>query len=219
MAGKSVDPKIQAARMASLCIVWGALAAVAYLGLISAVTDFLVSTGLWQRPTMDSGLRLLHLTTYKSFSTVVLIGIPVAIVAVIALGIAARVRPTLIAVPALLVAAAAVGLTGVALVFADVVLTASNGKEFIVALATIVVVAVLLRLQKFVRRFNQRAPGATSLLFAVVTIAYLIMSNGANISQIILSQIHVWLALIAFTIALISSARLVGAVQRMRRGK
>ena len=81
-----------------------------------------------------------------------------------------------------------------------------NGVQFIVALLTIVIVSILLRLQRGIRRFFRRSPAVASLLFAAVTIFYLIISNGANISTLVLQQVDVWLSLLAFAIVLYRQA-------------
>ncbi|HEV2457524.1 MAG TPA: hypothetical protein VGS80_04100, partial [Ktedonobacterales bacterium] len=73
-------------------------------------------------------------------------------------------------------------------------------------------------LPKFIRGCYQRSPVLTTLLFAVVTLAYLILSNGTSLAAIILSQVHVWLATIAFAIASFAALGQVRASRRVGAG-
>jgi hypothetical protein len=91
-----------------------------------------------------------------------------------------------------------------------------NGIQFAVALITIVIVSILLRLQRAIRRFFRRSPALASLLFAAVTVFYLIISNGANISSLVLQQVDVWLSLLAFAIVAYCGVTLVRIGQRLR---
>lgn len=215
-SSKPPHPKVQAARMASLSIAWGLVAGVAYLGLINGVVMQIAhAIPQWSPPTFDTGL--IHIpaahanASLSSLSTVAIAAIPFAIVAVIALGVFARLRPTHPAPSGLLIAAAALGLAGSFLVFLTVVVDdQTNRNNFLVALVTIIIVPVLLRIQRFIKRFYNRTPAVASLLFAALLLAYVFLSNGTSISSIVLSQLDVWLALIAFSIALyagVTSAR------------
>jgi hypothetical protein len=221
MAGKTVDPKTKVARMASLSVSWGILAGIAYLGLIKRAVDYATAQTPWPGFTVDSGLIDIKTSqvasTYQSLTAAALIIVPIAVVAVIALGIAVRVRPTVPALPIAALAAALLGLVGAGEIFVAQVATVQNGTQILVALATIILVAVLVRLQKAIRGFYQRTPALTSLLFAVVTLAYLILSNGTSLAAIVLGQVHVWLATIAFVIAFYAAVAQVRASRRIGR--
>lgn len=222
MLSRKSDPRADARKMSSLAIAWGIVAGIAYLGLISVAITFLKhQVSAWQGITVDPGiLRLAQAKhdTHTTISTLVIAALPVAIVAVIALGIIARARQSLAAVGPLLILAALLGLAGSVLLFLGLVVNEQNGTELAVALATIVIVAILLRLSRYIRRFYGRSPAAASLLFALLTIAYLILSNGGgNISSVVMAQVDVWLSLIAFAIALYSGAVVVRARRRMRK--
>lgn len=188
MSGKSGDAKVRVAKMASLSVAWGVVAGVAYLGLIKRGTDLLVNATPWSGPgvTLDSGLIAIApaqmADQYRSLTSVVLIAIPIAIVAIIALGIAARAMPTLALLSFGVLAAALLGLIGAGVLFLGLVATAKNRSQFVVALATIVLIAVLIRLQRFIRHFYQRAPAAASLILAALIVAYLILGSGTNIT-------------------------------------
>jgi hypothetical protein len=100
-----------------------------------------------------------------------------------------------------------------------VVLTSRNTTEVIVALLTIVVVGVLVRVQKLVRRFYRYSPGVASLVLAALTLAYLILSSGASVSAILLQQVDTWLALLAFLLALYAGVIGMRASRRLSMGK
>ena len=221
MAGKSADAKAQVARMASLSVAWGILAGVAYLGLVKRAVDFAKAQTSWPGFAVDGGLMATNTSQvaagYQTLTSVALIVVPIAAVAVIGLGIAVRVLPSLRALSTVELVAALLGLLSAGVLFLDEVVNAQNRTQFLVALATIVLVGVLLRVQRFIRHFYRRAPALTTLLFAVVTMAYLILSNGTSISAIILGQVHVWLAVIAFAIAFYAAVSQVRAGSRLGR--
>jgi hypothetical protein len=219
------DPRVDAARRASLAIAWGVAAGVAYLGLIYQAVQLIVNAtnGQWSGGNVDQGI--IHAaSTFKGFganyaqiATIVVAALPIAIVATIALGIIARVRPRLSVTAGLLIASGVLGLTASLLLFVALVANLKNGVQFIVALITIVIVSILLRLQKAIRRFFRRSPALASLLFAAVTVFYLIISNGANISSLVLQQVDVWLSLVAFAIVIYCGVSLVRIGQRLRQ--
>lgn len=221
------DPKVDIARRAgraSLAIAWGIAAGVAYLGLIYQAVQLIANAtnGQWSAGTIDQGI--IHAgTTFKEFgasyaqlATIVVAALPVAIIATVVLGVIARARPRTPAIPGLLIASGVLGLVASLLLFVALVANLKNGVQFIVALLTIVIVSVLLRLQRGVRRFFRRSPAIASLLFAGVTIFYLIISNGANISSLVLQQVDVWLSLLAFAIVIYCGVTLIRIGQRLR---
>jgi hypothetical protein len=218
MAGKS-DAKARAVQMASLSVGWAVLAGIAYLGLIN---DALVLVGKqipqFSNP-VDKGLLALKPTdftsTFQSLANTALIVVPIAVVAVLVLGIAARLRPGLALLAWLSLAASLLGLVSAGVIYLGTVIRPATELQFAVAVATIVVIAVLVRLGKFVRRFYQRAPGPTSILFAAVTIADLVLANQTNVTSLILSNVDAWMALLAFVIATYAGIRLVRATQKM----
>jgi hypothetical protein len=216
MPSKPAQSKARAAKMASLSIAWGLVAGVAYLGLIGTiVTHFTGVLPQWTPPTFDSGIvnsPAAHANaSLSSLRTVAVAAIPFAILAVILLGLIARLRPTFLAASGLLMAAACLGLAGTVLVFITVVAdNASTRSGLAVALVTLIAVPILLRVQRFIRRFYNRAPAVVSLLFGALLLIYFIFSNNASISSIVLVQLDYWLGIIAFGIVLyagITSAR------------
>lgn len=218
------DPRVDAAKRASLAIAWGIAAGVAYFGLIYQVMQLIVnaSSGNWQPADIDKGIISFGSVfkefgaTYSTIATIVITAIPVAIIATIVLGIVARARPRFAPTAGLLIAAGILGLAGSLLLFVAIVANLKNGVQFVIALLTIVIVSVLLRLQRAIRRFFGRSPALASLLFAAVTIFYLILSNGANISGLALQQVDIWLSLIAFAIVIYCGVSLVRISRRLR---
>lgn len=221
---QQTDPRVDAAKKASLAIAWGIAAGVAYLGLIYQAVQIIVNAtnGQWSGGNVDHGIITAGSqfkqfdASYAPIATIVIAALPVAIIATIALGIIARGRPRTPAIAGLLIVSGILGLVASLLLFVALVANAKNGIQFVVALITIVIVSILLRLQRTIRRFFRRSPAIASLLFAAVTIFYLIISNGANISSLMLEQVDVWLSLLAFAIVLYCGVSLMRIVQRLR---
>ena len=221
---QQTDPRVDAARRASLAIAWGVAAAVAYLGLIYQAVQLIVNAtkGQWSGGNIDQGIVHAGTTfkqfgeTYAQLATIVVAALPVFIIATIVLGIVARVRPRLTFIAPLLIVCGVLGLAASLLLIVALVANPKNGIQFAVALITIVIVSILLRLQRAIRRFFRRSPALASLLFAAVTVFYLIISNGANISSLVLQQVDVWLSLLAFAIVAYCGVTLVRIGQRLR---
>lgn len=221
---QQTDPRVDAAKKASLAIAWGIAAGVAYLGLIYQAVQIIVNAtnGQWSGGNVDHGIITAGSqfkqfdASYAPIATIVIAALPIAIIATIALGIIARARPRIPAIAGLLIVSGVLGLVASLLLFVALVANAKNGIQFVVALITIVIVSILLRLQRTIRRFFRRSPAIASLLFAAVTIFYLIISNGANISSLMLEQVDVWLSLLAFAIVLYCGVSLMRIVQRLR---
>jgi hypothetical protein len=221
---QQTDPRVDAAKMASLAIAWGIAAGVAYLGLIYQAVQLIVkaTNNNWQGVPVDKGILSFGSvfkqfgSNYAALATIVIAAIPIAIIAAIALGIITRARPRLTFTSGFLIAAGVLGIAGSLLLFVAIVANVKNGIQFVVALLTIVIVSILLRLQRGIRRFFRRSPASASLLFAAVTVFYLILSNGANISGLVLQQVDIWLSLLAFAIVLYCGVSLVRHGRRMR---
>lgn len=219
------DPRTVAAQMSSLAVAWAIAAAIAYLGLIKRAIDLVAAATPWPGVSVDAGLVSLSaarsarfVAPYGNYVVWAVAALPFAIAALAICGIAARARPQLFTVSSVIIMLASIaGEVGALLIFAAQVATRKNGTEFVVALATIILVGVLLRLQHFVRRFYRRSPAIATLVFAILTIVYLALSNGVNISSIILGQVDIWLSMIAFGIALYAGVRLARAARRARK--
>jgi len=218
MPGKQSGSRISASKLATLSITWGAVAGVAYLGLLKTAVDFIEKQTQWAGPgAFDEGLRTFGSAqsgqASTSLGTVAITALPFAIIAVLGIGLATRLRPTMPALPPLLIAAAVLGLAGTALLFINRVVNVEKPVEIIAALGTIVAIPVLLRVQRFVRRFYQRVPAFASLLVGALLLAYLFLTNGTSVSAIIMREVDIYLALGAFTMVLYSGITLV------RRGR
>jgi hypothetical protein len=103
--------------------------------------------------------------------------------------------------------------------FLSVVATANNGKGFILALITGVVVSILLRLQRSIRQSYRTNPALVTLLVALLTLVYLVLSNGTSITAIFLADIDVWLALVGFTIVFYAGIGIARYRRLIPRGK
>jgi len=227
MHGKQLQVRADAHKLAVLALVWGLVAGVAYLGLIKHVVDVIMAATGWAGPStgFDSGLIAIdpgqaadagHVHT--ALYTAAIAALPIAILVIIGLGIVARVRPSVTLLTGLLIPAALLGVVGTLLLFLDVVATVKNRNDFLLALGTLVVIAVLLRLQRFVRHFYRRNPAVVSVIVGLVVLIYIFVTNGTtNLSTIVLSDIDIWLALTAFTIALYCGVVLVRRGHALRR--
>lgn len=221
---QKTDPKVVVLQMSSLAIAWALLAGVAYLGLIKKGIDLIAAQTPWQGIETDSGLIALDAARVERLNATLgmiaqwaVIALPVMIVAALALGILVRARPRFARGGAAGIGAAGLlGLATTLLIFLAQVATRKNGTEFIVALVTIALVAVLLRLQRFVRRFYRRSPAFATLFFAVFTIVYLILANGVNISSIVMSQVDIWLGIVAFAIVVYAGFHMARAGRRAK---
>jgi hypothetical protein len=221
MGSRKGDSRVSALKMASLLIAWGLVALLAYLGGVRKFVDFIVSTKIWPAPgvEIDNGLLKPNLGdfggTYAPIVTATVIALPFAIGAIILFGMILRARPGITILATLSIVASVIGLAGSAFLFLATVANQKNGQGFLIALLTIALVFVLIRLQRFVRRFYQRSPAFATLFFALLAIIFVILSNGTTITSIILSQIDYWLALVAFGITLYASINLTRHSRRL----
>lgn len=227
MHGKHVQIRADAHKIALLALVWGLVAGVAYLGLIKHAVDVIIAATGWAGPStrFDSGLIALdpgqaaqvgH--THTPLYTTAIAALPIAILVIVGLAIVARVRPSATLLTGLLIPAALLGMVGALLFFLDVVATVKNRNDFLLALGTLVAIAVLLRLQRLVRHFYRRNPAVVSVIVGLVLLIYIFVTNGTtSISTIVLSDIDVWLALAAFTIALYCGVVLFRLGHALRR--
>jgi hypothetical protein len=145
--------------------------------------------------------------------------LPIAIIAIIVLGILLRVRPRQGILAGLLIIAGALGLLGSLVFFLRVVATANNGKGFLLALITGVVVSILLRLQRSIRQSYRTNPALVTLLVALLTLIYLVLSNGTSITAIFLADIDVWLVLVGFAIVFYAGIQIARYRRLIPRGK
>lgn len=224
MPFKSSNPRSDARKMASLSIVWGAVAAAAYFGLVLVAVNLVKQATGWPGPgnNIDAGLiKLNHAAPGQgpsSLFTIAVAALPIAIAVSVGLGLAARIRPSLTIFSALIMAAGVVGLAGAILLLVDnVVNVPKNRTDFAVAIGTIVAVPILLRIQRFVRRFYRRTPAVSSLIFAALLAVYLFLSNGTSISSIVLTDIDIWIALAAFAIVLYAGFKLARLAPQVRK--
>jgi hypothetical protein len=229
MRNRNPDGRREVIKRATLCIVWGIVVGVAYFGLIGqGVSAVAKATGLiGSSATIDSGLISLSTSTggvsvpssLHALAIAALADLPIAIIATIVLAILLRVRPRTRLFAGLLITAALLGLAGAVVFFLRVVATVNNGKGFIIAFLTGVIVSLLLRLQRSVRQSYQSNPALVTLVVALLVILYLVLSNGTNITAIVLADVDVWLALIGFAIILFASIGIARYQRSIPHGK
>lgn len=220
MAGKNA--KADASKMASLSIVWGVLAGVAYLGIIALLVSRLSEAGVSGPTVATNGLRSISVDLNGAPAVgllqLLIEALPFAIGAVILLAIGARVLPQLAPLPALLIVAGLIGLIGTAILFVNRMNLTQNRTGFLIALGTIVGLWILTQLRQHVGRLNKNNPAVGSLLLAVLVVAYLVASTIATIPTLILGEIDVWLALVAFVIVIYAGIRMLVASRRLANG-
>jgi hypothetical protein len=221
MGSRKGDSRVSALKMASLLIAWGLVALLAYLGGVRRFVDFVANATPWPGPgiEIDNGLVNPKLGgfggTYGPIVTATIVALPFAIGAIILFGMILRARPGITILASLSIVASVIGLAGSIFLFLATVANEKNGQGFLIALLTIVLIFVLVRLQRFIRRFYQRSPAFATLFFALLAIIFVILSNGTTITAIILSQIDYWLALVAFGITLYASVNLTRHSRRL----
>ena len=225
----TVDPRREVVKRAMLCVAWGVVAAVAYFGLIGQGVSLIAkATGLiGQGETIDSGLINLTNTSggvsvpeaLHALAITALAILPIVIIAIIVLGILLRIRPRQGILASLLIIAGALGVLSSLVFFLRVIATANNTKGFILALITGVVVSILLRLQRSIRQSYRTNPALVTLLVALLTLVYLVLSNGSSITAIFLADIDVWLALVGFAIVFYAGIGIARYRRLIPRGK
>jgi len=213
MGSRKGDSRVSALKMASLLIAWGLVALLAYLGGVSRFVNFLSDAKIWPKPgDIDNGLISpkpgVFGGAYAPIVTATVIALPFAIGAIILFGMILRARPGITILATLSIIASIIGLAGSLFLFLPNVVNKENEQGFLIAVLTIVLVFALVRIQRFVRRFYQRSPAFATLVFGLLAIVFIILSNGTQITGIILKQIDYWLALVAFGITLYASANL-----------
>ncbi len=120
--------------------------------------------------------------------TATVIALPFAIGAIILFGMILRARPGITILATLSIIASIIGLAG-SFLFLPNVVNKENEQGFLIAVLTILLVFALVRIQRFVRRFYQRSPAFATLVFALLAIVFIILSNGTQITGIILSRL------------------------------
>ncbi len=227
MSKKSGDlPQVAAAKRASMGIAWSVVAGVAYLGLISAALNA-VGGSLISANLLADNVALYAIPQakeviggqYASLASAAIAAIPVAIVVGIAIGIAARLRPTTGLFSTLLFLAGLLGLIGVLLLAVTQFANPKKELAFAIAIGTIVVVGLVLRLEHVIRRFYGRSPAIASLILAALILVYFVLTNTTSISSVFLDNLNIWLALVAFAIVVYSGYHHIRAGHRLRKGR
>jgi hypothetical protein len=146
--------------------------------------------------------------------------VPVAAIGVIVLGFIARARNASRVAANLNIAAAIVGIAGTVVMFIPLVAEqASTQQKFLLAAVIVVATTIVSRIQKQLRNLFQDHPTIASLGLLVIAYATLWLANQITFEAIILTQAGVWLALIAFVVALYAAYRTRREAWAARKGK
>jgi uncharacterized membrane protein YiaA len=233
------------AKFASMNIVWGILALASYFVLpwvlvSSSVTKpggFCYSLALNQDKTTTTGfcytldvaqnglklgmgiqagpgnpLSLLFL--------VLVLLIPVAAIGVIVMGFIARVRNASRVETNVNIVAAIVGIAGTVIMFIPLVAENTNiQQKFLFAAVIVVATTIVSRIQKQLRNLFQDHPTIASVGLLVIAYATLYLASQVTFEAIIVTQIGVWLGLIAFVISLYAAYRTSREARAARKGK
>lgn len=146
--------------------------------------------------------------------------IPIAAITVIVLGFIARTRNATKVNTNLNIAAAIVGIVGTILMFIPLVAEQTDTQQkFLFAAAIVVATTIVSRIQKQLRNLFQDHPTIASIGLLVVAYLALYLAGQITFEQIIVTQIGVWLGLIAFVISLYAAYRTRREAWAARKGK
>ncbi len=231
------------AKYATLSIVWGIIALASFVVLpwilhppANTTGGFCYSLALNQDKTTTTGFCYalavaqngLHISGYRGSSgdplsllfLLLVIFIPIAALTNIILGFIAATRSAARPVTNLNIAAAIVGIAGTVIMFIPFVAqNPDNQHKFLFAAVIVVATSVISRVQKQLRKFFQDHPTVASLGLLVIGYAAVWLADQITFTAIILTQVGVWLALIAFVVALYATYRTRREAWAVRKGK
>jgi hypothetical protein len=146
--------------------------------------------------------------------------IPLAAIGVIVLGIIARTRNASKVQTNLNIVAAIVGIVGTVIMFIPLVAEQTDTQQkFIFAAAIVVATAIVSRIQKQLRNLFQDHPTIASVGLLVIAYIALYLASQLTFEAIIVTQVGVWLGLIAFVISLYAAYRTRREAWAARKGK
>ena len=219
-----------AAKFSSLGVVWAVIAAVAFVkgtwiadyssGSAQVVTGLQYTTAILQKGlAVFKGGQTTSLSDPGALAYFVLILlIPVSIVAIFVTSLAMRGHVLRISVVRLYILFGLIGLIAtIALFIPYVVENTKVQGDFLLAAAVVVASGVLTRVQQWLRNLFQKNPAVASVGLLVVTGAVLLLANYTTFAQTILTQVGIWLSLVAFTIVIWSGITLRREAIRARR--
>jgi hypothetical protein len=215
----------EVAKYASLGLVWGVIALLAFIllpwlhdgthGFTYVGTVAQHGVGAIKGNPQGS---LADPVSFLFFLLIVLI--PVASIVVIVTSLIARIRPPSRALLNGTIAAAIVGIAGTLVMFVpNVANNPEDQKKFAFAAGVVVLTGVLSRIQKQLRSLFSDHPTVASLLLLIVVYAFIFSENYATFTSIIFSQSGIWLSLVAFLIATFGGYSMIREMRRARRGK
>ncbi len=146
--------------------------------------------------------------------------IPVAAIGAVVLGFIARARNASRVETNLNIATAIVGIAGTVVMFIPLVAEqAETQQKFLFAAVIVVATTIVSRIQKQLRKLFQDHPTIASVGLLVVAYLTIYLASQITFEAIILTQIGVWLALIAFVISLYAAYRTRREAWAARKGK
>lgn len=213
----------EVAKYATLTFVWGIFALIAFsllpwlhkgaahtTGLTYAIN--VLTKGTKEIPSLGDPLGLLF------FLSIVLI--PLAAVGVLTTSIIARLRQPSRALLGGGIFAAIVGIVGTVGMFIPNVAENPNDQyKFGIAALIVVGSTILSRVQKQLRHFFQDHPTIASVLLLGVAYVSVLSANFATFTTVILDQLGLWLALIAFLVTTYGGFTMERELRRARRGR
>lgn len=211
------------AKYASLSLVWGIIALVAFAALPwlhsgkTSTTGFAyalkaITGGNKEIPSLSDPVGLLF------FLSILLI--PLAAMAVVATSLVARVRAPSHALIAGNIFAAIVGIVGtIGMFIPNVAENPTDQYKFGVAALIVVASTVISRVQKQLRHFFQDHPTVASVLLLGVAYGSVLLANFATFTSIILDQFGLWVTLVAFLVMTYGGYTMQREARRARRGR
>jgi len=146
--------------------------------------------------------------------------IPIAAIGAIVLGAIARARGASRTQANLNIAAAIIGIAGTVVMFVPLVAEQADVQQkFLFAAVIVVATTIISRIQKQLRNLFQDHPTIASLGLLVIAYSTIWLANQITFEAIILTQAGVWLALIAFVVALYAGYRTRREAWAARKGK
>ncbi len=226
MLQRSSQYSSDAKKFASLSLVWALVAVAAYAALPwvwsknATVSGALPTGGLtgWEftAALAQKGLGAIQGAQSTSLSDprtltffVLIMLIPVALLLALVTSVLIRGHVLSLTVMRLYILAGIIGLVATLAFFIPYVFSnPTNQKNFEFSFLVVVATSIVARLQKWLRNLFQNNPAVASIGLLAVSWGTLWLANQGTITQVILQQIGIWLALAAFGIVLWSGLKL-----------
>ena len=231
MRSKGTSLTKEVAQLASLSIVWAAIALVAFFlplqpDTLQANSNAIAkgqavcqnATPLLLPHIPACGQHIAFLTNVVG-TNLVLLPIPIAALIVLVVAIIARARRPSSAVIAIFLFVAAIGAVCAALVFISTLGQHQAINSFIAAAEVIVISAVIGRLQRPIRQAFTDHPALSSLGTVIVVYLTFVLAQAITFTQILLDEANIWILAIAFGLLIYSGINMLNRVRVLDRGR